>query len=84
MAGEGWALLEVWEMSETTPQNFGCGSAIGLSIVMFASGAGVGCAIEDHFVKLQMQAKAVELGAAEWQLDQKTGETKFTWREKEK
>lgn len=29
----------------------------------------------------EMQAKAVELGAATWQVDQKTGETKFVWNE---
>lgn len=29
----------------------------------------------------QMQSKAVELGAATWVVDPKTGETTFTWKE---
>jgi len=36
-----------------------------------------------YFVVVEMNSKAVELGAARWEVNQKTGDTTFMWNEEQ-
>lgn len=69
-------------MSDET-ENFGCGALIATAFFAFFVGLGVGGKIEDHLRGTPMRAKAVEMGAAEWKLDLKTGRTEFKWKEQQ-
>ena len=59
----------------------GCGPimcVIGALVLGFGMG---GCTM-DLMTVVPLRAKAVELGAAEWVVDPKTGASTFTWKEK--
>ncbi len=67
-------------MSEPT-KNDGCLDIVLTALLFTLIGLSLGCWIEDHFVRAPMRAKAIELGAAEWKVDPKTGDSTFTWKE---
>jgi len=61
--------------SDEAPTIFIIGAVVGAIL-----GAMMGFAVSSSQVQ-SMQSKAVELHAAEWVVDAKTGKTTFTWRE---
>jgi hypothetical protein len=69
-------------MSEAYPSETSSGAPWGLAFVIFVIGILSGVCIETYFGTMKMRAKAVEVGAAEWEVNQKNGETTFKWREK--
>ncbi len=64
-------------MSQETES--GCLELIFTAVACVLIGFCLGIWIEDCAVRSPMRAKAVELGAATWVLDPKTGKTEFAW-----
>jgi hypothetical protein len=64
------------------PSEFPSGVPLGLAFLLCVISLILGVCIETYFGTTTMKAKAVAVGAAEWEVDQKNGETTFKWREK--
>lgn len=50
-------------------------------VAAFAIGAILMSISDEKFIISDLRAKAIERGAAEWVVDQKTGDTLFKWKE---